>query len=268
MQSEAKNNKNHPTLPPLAQAHLSETLGEHPLMQWIANNGKILLYALLGLVALFIAVLYFSFTSRIKAENDYLNAEKAYKSFASSTNTNSSAPFNELNAILNREPDLHAKYDGLIAQVLLSRGQVKEAQLFANSALKRTAEENAPYYTDFTKISLIIGNGEYPQALENSEQLKQKMLSNASLPPQERLFDDELFSLNLLRIGFLNQQLQNPTAELQTWQEWKQYAGLSKEPSPNASISANGFKKVISQWQENQISLLNYINSRETALRH
>jgi predicted negative regulator of RcsB-dependent stress response len=257
---------------PIEKSHLAESLEEHPLFQWISENGKILLYALAALLLGLFVIYQFSATSRSKAENDYFQAATEFRIFQQASGKEDVAAQNEaferLEKILQRLPDLHPKYDGLIAQVFLNRNEIAKAEEFAAPALKRTSEENQPYYIAFAETTLLLGKGEYEDALSRSIDLKQKMLERATQTLEERGFDDQLFALNLLRIALLQQKTNHPQEELKTWEEWKQYAGLNNEGKALPGIDSTAFQNLLTVYDAGKVSLLSYIEAREKILNN
>jgi hypothetical protein len=83
----------------------------------------------------------------------------------------------------------------------------------------------------------------------------------------DRSFGDELFALNLLRIAILQQQLGDRPGELQTWREWKRYAGLEKGDSNSLKVSPVAFRYAIQQLAIGSVSLPDYIAHREKELK-
>lgn len=253
-------NQNNP-LP--TSVDFASKLEEHPVVQWFAENGKSLLYALGGGILLFILGYKLVNGTGSKSEADFLQAQGDFVRFQESPDREiQEESFKKLVALLDRHPELHAKYDGLIAQTLLNRSQTAEAQKFAQGALDRTRSENDPFYSDFAQTTMLIAESKYADALQRAEALKQKMLP---LVTKERNFGGLLYADNLVRIGMLQQQLGDTKGELQTWQEWKKLAGFSKESSVN-EIDPLSFQAINSLYSEGKISLMNYIEFREKSL--
>ena len=259
-------------LPPLEKGSFADSLEENSLLQWITRNGRLLLYIIVALLVVFFIVYQLTSSSRSKTANDFFSAESDFKLFqqpvSSKTDlTAQNEAFEHLNKILQRLPDLHPKYDGLMAQVFIDRNDVFQANKFAHQALERTFNENHPFYTDFAETTLIITKGQDKEALQRSIDLKQKMLESAAQPPEKREFGDDLFALNLLRIAMLQQQTKQTTDELKTWREWLQYAGLGNDKTKIATgIDSKPFQNLLSFYEEGKVSLLNYIEHREKML--
>lgn len=243
---------------------LASKLEEQPVVQWFAENGKSLLYALGILILFFILGYKLATSGGSQSEADYLHAQSEFARFQDSDQREvQEESYQRLVTLMDRHPELHAKYDGLLAQTLLNRSQTAEAQKFATAALERTKTENDPYYTDFAQTTVLIGEEKYSEALQRAQALQQKMLPLVS---QEKNYGGLLYANNLVRIGMLQQQLGDKKGELQTWQEWKKLAGLSKESS-GAQIDPLSFLAINDLYSEGKISLVEYIDFRMKTLK-
>lgn len=238
---------------------LFETWEEGTLIQWLSRYGLYLLTTILGLILLLFLVYRFSPGSTGKAENDYLNADYEFSLFEGSDPSVTQDSLNRLQAIMQRHPELHAKYDALIAQTLLYRNQNEEALPFANSAIARTQVENQPFYTEYAEATLLIASKQYREALNNAQQLRLKMLDNAKLQESaQHPFGDTLFAFNLIRIGMLQQQLGMTQEEMQTWKEWKGFLNNSDK-----TFSSAAFQEMLTNFSVGTTSILNYMETRE-----
>lgn len=247
---------------PILQDHLNDytSLEENPVVHFLTQYGRISLYALLAVIAAGVIIYRLNSSHQEKSETDFWNAEKAFRILASPAiqDANSSAEkdaLSQLNTILEQHPQLHAKYDGLIAQMLLNRGDVTAAAPFAQSALERTKEENQPFYTDYAKTTLLIADKHYEDALAQALALQNKMnIAQQEVGQSDQhQFGNTLFAFNLFRVGLLQQQLGLTNEELKTWQEWKQM------------VQSKAFEVLL--FSEGRVSLTDYINSREMELK-
>jgi len=249
--------------------NLEDTFEEHPITDWIVLHGKTFLYALgVGFVLLFIASFWFS-RGTSEATTDYYNASREFQLFdkqsLSGTEGTSAKPyFDKLNAILHKYPDLHAKYDGQIAQIFLDRNEVSQAKPFAEATLKRTSQDHLIPYAEYSKISLLIAENNIVEALARSIALKQTLATkessleteNSSLtPPPENL----LYAFNLLRIPFLQQIAGSPTDELHSWQEWLQY---NTAENLKLMVAPEAIENIAKIFSNDDLSLAQYIEAR------
>ncbi|MBA3957644.1 MAG: hypothetical protein H0X51_04515 [Parachlamydiaceae bacterium] len=229
---------------------------ENSFVQWLSQYRKHLIVALLAAAILIFFIVRLVSNSELQSEKDYLTADKEFLLFA---RPNAEANLSQdslakLQAIMQRHPDLHAKYDGLIAQILLIRQQTPEAITFANLALDRTSNENQPYYTAYAQTSLLIGQQNYTEALDKAQKLQENLLADP-----KHAYGDTLLAFNLLRIASLQQQLGLAKEEKQTWTTWQQ---LFNDPSHPA------FKEVSEHFQHGKVSLHHFIQAREASLKN
>lgn len=248
--------KKQPPVAPL-EHHLKQFTDDDPIMQWLEQYGKILLGAVFGLLVLLFIIYRVSSGSTAKAEADYFDAAQQYSLFQKSDNQEA---LTKLQAILERRPELHPKYDGLLAQLLINRNDPAAAETYASLAFERIHHDHVPYYEEFAAITLQISRADYATALKRSKELKQILLKDATTAKQERTFGDLLFAYNLLRIALLEQKAGTPTEEQAAWSEWNSYAQASTN---SASIRAASFYTLDNLFGEGSLTLNHYIKSRE-----
>lgn len=223
-------------------------LDENPTIHWIIQHRLHILLTLLGVVLAIILLFRVVTGEESQSESHYLNADKEFRLFMRPgiSQEASAESLTKLKVILKQHPELHAKYDGLIAQTLINQGNIQEASEFAGLAIARTATENNPYYSEYAKTTLLIGQKNYKEALQQAEQLQQALLKAEVVP------GETLIAFNLLRVGMLQQQLGDKEAEANTWKQWHE-------------LSQN-IKQAVDHLQIGTITLLDYIQEREAIL--
>lgn len=252
---------------------LFNLLDENDLVEWLSKNGKSVFYLLIGLAALFFLIYTMSARHSNGDEKDYLQASKEFILFNQGNQAGSlSSPQEaekQLNALLAKHPELHAVYDGPIAQILLDRHDVDQAKPYIEATFRRTQSDQLPFYSDFATTSLMISEQHYKPALDRAQNLQKKMVSQLQdLSSDERSFGESLFAFNLLRIAMLQQQLGDRQGEMQAWQEWKSYAGMDKgDKLVSSKINPQIFHFLIQKLAIGNISLLDYIAYREKILK-
>lgn len=251
---------------PIIENHdLSDSIAESPLIQWIAHNGRALLWIFLGLLAATFLIHKIFWGSFGGSEQDYYKAEGEYYTFDSSTDPKAQQEaLLSLSSLLKRHPDLQSKYDGPMAQTLINREDFKQALPFAERTLVRTGQDHLPFYADYAETTLMINDQKYGEALKKALALKGKMIE-AKEDPHATEFGDPLYLFNLLRIAMLQQQLEQKSEELKAWQEFKQAAIQSSEKS--YFVQPEMFEAILKQLQEGRASLFNYIEAREKLLK-
>jgi len=249
---------------------LLEGFEEGFLVEWLTVNGKKITYAVVVLLTLLILVYRFSSSSTAKAEHDFIQAanEFAILTKASAELPASQETLQKLTLLMDKNPELHAAYDGTIGQILLNQGQIDQAKPFIVATLDRTKSDDLAFYSSFSNNTLLISEEKYPEALKSALALQQTMTDTINQnPTQTRFFGAELFAFNLFRIGMLQQQLSDRKGELATWKLWKQYAALEATQTIPARIDPQVFRAVIQQLAIGSISLPDYIAYREKELK-
>lgn len=172
----------------------------------------------------------------------------------------------ELQNILKKNPGLKPKYEGLILQNLLVQEEFLDFKdALVDKTLDRTKDE-LPFYYEYSKVAILIHQKEYLKALENSKELKSKMLKDLSFLEKESLpAGSILYSFNLLRIAFLEAKLKNDGAELIAWQELESYLKIGNEDKLNDNIKVAS-KALKTIFNDNNIELKDYIMFRKHRL--
>lgn len=239
------------------------SLDESRVSQFIQDYGRFVLYGVIGLIIGLFALYYYQSGKTIEAQADYIRADVEMKRFQNNPTfdlNDADSPYNKLVTIMKRHPELHAKYDGLIAQSLLLKNEPALAEKYLDSSLKRTSLDKLPLYGDFSKVTLLIANKQFEEALKQSQALKEKMLSEKDNAVS---YSDTLFALNLLRISLLQPYAGNPQTELQALEEFKQYANLNG----GQIAPSDTYVTLLKQLQDGTINLLNYIEERQKGLK-
>lgn len=228
---------------------------EVPMIDNLLQYRKQLLIGALVVAALILGIYKYTSTRNQEAAVDYLNADRLFSSFIDNSidAESNQRDLKQLEQILARYPNLHAKYDGQIAQTLINRSQIDEALPFATLAIARTNAENKPYYSDYSATTLVIGEKKYAEALQQALALQKEI---ASPRADETHVGDTLLAFNLLRIAMLQQQLGLKSEERATWLDLQQRAGNSKR-----------FAGQLEHFHEGKVSLADYIAARAGALK-
>jgi len=250
---------------------LYESLDDNQYLQWIVRNGLTLIFTVFGLIFLFVVVYKSAFSTMLKSEYDFINAENAYTQIAASTSGGQTQEnLDKLNIILKKHPELQAKYDAKVAQILIGQGDSSQALPFGALAVQRTEVENTPFYSEYAKTTLLIAEKKYEEALTQALTMKTKLLEyvadvqKTSTNPSSI---DLLFAFNLLRIGALQGELSLKQEELKTWNEWKRYASLDKKLLSETHIDGFVFQKLTDNLQDGKASFLDYLEMREKDLK-
>lgn len=193
-------------------------------IEWVDQNKKNLLFGFLAFFAVLVISYRFAVANNRSSQGDFYQIHKDFERLQSESiglGTNEEGNnLNQIETILNRHPDLHAKYDGSIAQALIIAQQPEMAKPFAEKAFLRLKNEPINFYEDFAQTSLLISAGQYEQALKQAKFLKEQLDQGTA-----QNFGGTLYLFNLIRIASLHKQLGESNEELKAWEDLEQYKG-------------------------------------------
>lgn len=217
-------------------------------------------------IGAFLAVTALGISKWVKgdAQVDYLAADMAYNHWEGDRNEQ----LVKLQKLIRKHPELHAKYDGAIAQKLLSNSEKGLATSYGRATLKRIGDFS-PYYKDFSACSLMIADQNLEEALREARTLK------ASMDSDDRFWEKKstlvrhgciLYAYNLLRIAMLEKLAGTPKGELEAWAEMKQNAGWQGAQPTSRTYDPEAYLLIEHNFKSQEISLLDYIKHREDVL--
>jgi hypothetical protein len=160
--------------------------------------------------------------------------------------------YRNMREAIQHVPALGERFEASIAQTLLNTEKVNEALSMANRSLNRVKEE-APFHVAYAKTSLLIEQGQFQKALENTVALKELMGPSYLLEDKGGAL---LYFHNLLRIACLQQELKNMPGEKAAWEELENLLLTNKEMG----------SVILSSFSENTVGLLQYIQDRKKSL--
>lgn len=223
-------------------------------------------YVYIGILSvLLVAVFVFKLGGRKhRNERDFVAATNAFAKWEQILDKEHEALKN-LAAIMKKHPELEAQYDGDLAQNFIAMQESKGAKKYGEKAIKRT---NQPYFRDYALTSLLVSEKKYSEALKRAIHLKDKMLGDEIFwkkGGKAKSFGSGLFAFNLMRIATLYQEMSMSEQELDAWKELKAYAAWDT-PQKDKRIEAEGFELLLNHFSVQDITLLDYISSREKEL--
>lgn len=218
-------------------------------IEWLSANKKNIL---IGFIILFV-LLIFSYRilaqRTVNAESDYVSAQIIFNHIQESAPSGEllQDQLTELSAIIHRHPELGAKYDAPLAEMLLIEGQAAQAAPYAKSVFARTKADDLAFYRSFGETSLLIAAGDHQKAYEKAKELKQQLDQDTS-----HRYGAVLYGYNLIRLASLEQALGLTEEENKTWDELKSFS--------NAEID---FSDAIKVYSDGKASLSGYVESRQ-----
>lgn len=123
----------------------------------------------------------------------------------------SSASIEIAENILARHPELHPKYDAMLALTFLSQAETTEGLKYAQSLTKQVDSELPMFYKNYAQTSLLISSENYSEAFTRSLALQEELKENSGYPT--------LDAMNTLRILFLADRLGDRTHKDASWQK-------------------------------------------------
>lgn len=246
-------NKSSSSTSPLKNLNLQDDWSSHPIIEWITENKKILLFGLIGLFAVLILAYGLIAIQTTDAEKDFFQAQTAYAQLQKGDLTSPDSPafadLKQLDEIMQRHPEIKPKYEGTLAQMTLLSGQSSMTQHFVKDIFQRTQSDSLGLYQDYTQNSLLIAEGHYKEAIEKAQLLK------SSLNEKGDKDNPLLYVFNLFRLAMLYQQTNQPHEEMKGWEE------LQHQPNRLTAIQA-----LNTAFNIGQASLGQYIEFRQKEL--
>ncbi|MBS0615185.1 MAG: hypothetical protein JSR58_01365 [Verrucomicrobia bacterium] len=232
-------------------------------IQWLKNHQYLFAAGCGALVILLFAAGRFLGWFQGGGAADFVSVDATYRKWDGGKET-----LSKLEKILRRHPELHVKYDGAIAQKLLSSSQSGLAQAYAHAAIKRMGTFS-PYYTDFSSASLLIAGGKLEDALAAAKKLKIQMENDEAFWQKRSPIVSHgsiLYAYNLVRIAALEKVAGSPEGELTAWHELKKNAGWDLAAPSTKASDAEAYLLVAQNFQLKDVTLRDYIRHREAVL--
>jgi hypothetical protein len=205
----------------LKKIHFNEDWNTHPAIEWLMRNKRILLWVFIGLLALIILAYRLASQRTLHAEIDFFRAQTFFTQFQEASlstgdPTSAKSDLEQLEILMQKYPELKAKYEGPLAQILLMNGDVSQARSFAEEIFKRTQSDHLELYQEYSNNSLLIAEGLIVEALQRTQEFRQKLdqMGVEIAPPI-------LYLMNLIRLAMLHQQLGQFEEEFQIWEQFQ-----------------------------------------------
>jgi hypothetical protein len=175
--------------------------------------------------------------SQSQSQSDFLVANKIFEQFQRGEPLQKESIESTENLLL-RHPELHAKFDPLLALTFYSHHDPVKGAHYARSLIEGSDPLLPPLYKEYAETSLLIEEGKYAPAFQ------------AALALQEKLSDLEKYpslrTMNRLRLLLLADQLGDQAQKSIYWKE------LERDPA---------YPTIQSLFQEGCLTLKDYIES-------
>lgn len=219
--------------------HTEEPIQESPLFETVSDlvqtYGKQILGALTILLIFFLLIYKMSTGTQERSIQEFLEADVLFDRVslqAPLAAEGKETAYQKLLERIERHPELHAKYDAPLSQILLSNNQVNRALPLTTQLLDRAKDEHLQFYRSFGETTLLISQGRYEEALQEALSLQEKLDENEQLSlslPEKQSFGPLLIPYQLLRIAMLHQKLDNQQEENKAWMDFSSYLDAHPE---------------------------------------
>lgn len=206
-----------------------------------------------GLLITFLSVFVFAkfMPSKINQVEEYKQANASIEKWNETKEINQQLMQN-LMAVASKHPELKSRFQHEMHQRFISFSRAKEITKEIATSLANNSILNQNYIL-FSQASLLISNEEHEEALKKTISLHEQMKNDQEMKDVNY---HKLFAFNSLRMVSLYQKLGNLEGELDSLKALRQLI-----TSEDASI-----KEFIAHFDQNGVSLLDYIKNRETTL--
>jgi hypothetical protein len=147
-------------------------------------------------------------SKRANTQHDFFIAQHIFERFQKGEHLPPTS-LETVQSILERHPELHSKYDLMLALALFSQCKTSEALPYARSLIGQRERELPSFYKDYAQTTLLITEGNYVDAFAAALCLEGKLKD----PLQYQTLD----AMNTLRLLSLAHQLGDLPHEKTYW---------------------------------------------------
>jgi hypothetical protein len=231
--------------------------------EFLARYSRSILYTIGGTFLIIVLLYRIVSTTHSNAERDYLSAAADFERLIDADN-GATEYLENIQDVLNRRTELHPKYDGLLAQMLLLRGRVDVGTEFAKLVLERVDSRDSELFEAYSKNTLSIYEGDLQSAYKGSQKLRDDIKSLLSKQTDGSTFATLLHSYNLLRLAMLEQEIGSLEKEKRAWDEFISSIGYEGEADKPLYKQVNPHSvPLLANFQDGAVSLMDYIQGRK-----
>ncbi len=151
-----------------------ESDGNETLKKWVGDYGQTLLYGLIIVAAILLFFFRYSSANRSQAQVDYMKADVQYLDYKVA---NDATPPEALVTLLAQHPDLGAKYNAAIAQLIICRNDDPLGVTWGKKVLSSPTLQATPPFRSYAEGTLAITAGDFAAAAELTESNESGMLN-------------------------------------------------------------------------------------------
>lgn len=207
--------------------------------KWIEFLGQNWSKLLLGILAVACVAAwsdrYFR-SHKSQSIHDFVIASQIYSQYEKG-NTLPLESIEMTEAILKRHPELHPKYDSMLALTFFSQEKTAQGLQYAQTLMHKTRHQLPAHYRSYAQTSLLISEKKYSEAF-SAALLLEKELENVEQP-------SILQAMNTLRLAFLADTLGDEPQKRHFWE--------AAQVHPH-------YDKVASMFKEGNLSLKEYLH--------
>ncbi|MCC5831492.1 MAG: hypothetical protein JJU12_00410 [Chlamydiales bacterium] len=181
---------------------------EHTFLNFLSKHWSKLLLGFLAIASIAAWGERFLSSNKSQSNQDFILANQIFERFRSGE----TLPVESIEAtemILKRHPELHPKYDTMLAMTYLAQRNPK-GLFYAKAPLEHSAQQISPFHKSYAKTSLLIAEKKYQEAYNTAQDLHRELKNNQAY--------STLSALNLLRLISLEKEI---GVRSEAWEELK-----------------------------------------------
>lgn len=185
---------------------------ENKFLYLFSRHWSKLLLAILALACLGVWGERFFKSKNSQVKNDFLIANKMYEKLQKGERLPVES-MDMIEKILKKHPELHTKFDPVLAATFFSEHNAVKGLLYAHATLEKVGNYLSSYYQTFANTSFSIIEGHYTGAFEEASSLSHQL--------ENRPEYEALYAMNLLRLVFLADKLSLLESKQEAWEKLK-----------------------------------------------
>jgi len=210
---------------------------ENKIIQFFSQHWSKLLLGMLAVACVFAWTERFYKSHKSQDKQDFVVVGRIYEQFQKGE-TLPSESIETAEKILHRHPELHPKYDSMLALTFFSQAKTPKALEYAKSLMTHTQKQLPELYQLYAQNSLLISEENLSAAFVSALALDEQLTGQSGY--------ETLTAMNLLRLLFLADSLGYENDKQIFWEK------LEKHPH---------FAVIDSIFQEGSLSLNDYFRA-------